>query len=185
MRKQYWFSFIATALVAGCAHTGKINNYPSTQHLNQTFTSSSYAEKLQSQQDGRSQAIARLKPHSQIQLYTENLGRIEGRFLMCRDDTLFLLATQREMSIPIESIDELRVRGRATKTGAIAGGFVVGLVGFVSGLTLARVCGVPEEPDDSCPVAILSIFTLGGAATGSLFGAAIGAAVPKWHLLYP
>jgi hypothetical protein len=186
MRKQYWLSFIAAALVAGCAHTGKINNYRSTQHLNQTLISSPYIENSNPQQDRRSHAIASLKPDSQIQLYTENLGRIEGRFLMSRGDTLFLLTTQRQMNIPIESVDELRVRGSAAKVGAIAGGIVAGLGGLYSGLTIAGLCGIGDpygESDDSCLSAI-PIFTLGGAAVGGLLGAAVGSAVPKWHLLY-
>lgn len=191
MRKQYWFFFMAAALVAGCAHTGRSNKDSSAQHFNKTFVFFSNAENSDQnnfQQNRRSQAIARLKQDSQIQLYTEGLGRIEGRFLISRDDTLFLLATQKEMRIPIDSIDELRVRGRATKTGAIAGGVVVGLVGFGLGVTVAGYCGVnvePGDPDDTCnPVAILSMFTLGGAAVGGLLGAAIGTAVPKWHVPY-
>lgn len=184
MRKQCWFSFIAAALVAGCAHTGKIDNYRSTQHPNQAFPPST--EDSNPQQDRRSHAVARLKPDNQIQLYTENLGRIEGRFLVSRGDTLFLLTTQRQMNIPIESVHELRVRGRGTKVGAIAGGIVAGFGGLVFGVAVAGACsiGVSDgDADDFCLGAI-PIFTLSGAAVGGLLGAAVGSAVPKWHLLY-
>ena len=78
MRKQYWFSFIAAALVAGCAHTGKIDNYRSTQHPNQAFPP--YTEDSNPQQDRRSYAVTvRPSLHSTRRvLQVDNPVELEG-----------------------------------------------------------------------------------------------------------
>lgn len=86
------------------------------------------------------------------------------------------------VTVMADQIESLRVRGRATKTGAVIGG-VAGLTfGVLAGVFVARIVDESGDPDYGQVVPITTLF-FGAAGAGT--GAIIGAAIPKWHLKWP
>lgn len=124
------------------------------------------------------ESLLRLKPSANLRVETTSHQKIEGRFLRATGDTLFLSAQGAETAVPLRELHGLWKRGRATKTGAIVVGAIVG-IGF--GVIAAGGGLNPDTRSNGSPVAAFIV----GAAAGSLVGALIGAAIPKWHRRYP
>lgn len=84
-------------------------------------------------------------------------------------------------TVAFNQIRTLAVRGRHTKTGAIVGGSVGLAFGVFVGIVASAMCET-----DSCngvqPYLISIPIFAGG---GTLVGAAVGAAFPKWKRVYP
>ncbi len=135
------------------------------------FGSSAYAEPLP-------ESLLRLKPNTNLRVETTSLTRIDGRFLRAMGDTLLLSAHGTETIVPLRDLHIVWQRGRATMTGAMIGGAIVG-IGFC---VIAAEGGLnPDTRSNDSPVAAFLV----GAVGGSLVGALIGAAIPKWHHRYP
>lgn len=90
-----------------------------------------------------------------------------------------------EAALPLTDLRALWVRGRATKTGALIGAGTGFVVGALFGLLVEAIA---DEGDDDgfgasagAALAVGGIFAIGGGGVG----AAIGAALPKWHRKYP
>jgi len=132
-------------------------------------------------------ALSRLRPGQHVRVAATGSDTIEGRFVTIRDGHLVLDRTgfvgSSSSSVPIESVRTAWVRGRGTKTGAVVGGVVGGLaggvlVGFASGAS----CEVDSCRDDWLVAAVIGL-AVGGAA-GALTGSLIGAASPRWRVVY-
>jgi hypothetical protein len=82
----------------------------------------------------------------------------------------------------VAAIDSLWVRGRATRTGAIAGAAVVGVASFAfwGGLCTA----LNDGPGGCKDWGRVTAYSVAGAGGGALIGAGVGALVPKWRLRY-
>jgi hypothetical protein len=124
------------------------------------------------------ESLLRLKPSANLRVETTSHQKIEGRFLRVTGDTLFLSARGEEPAVPLREMQGLWQRGRATKTGAIIVGAIVG-TGFC-----VVVAGGGLNPDTRTHDSPVAAFVI-GAASGALVGALIGAAIPKWHRRYP
>jgi len=110
--------------------------------------------------------------------------RLEGVFSAAPPDSLVMADNVGLARIGHSEIDRLWVRGHATKTGAVVGG-VTGLVaGLALGIFIGEVICNNEDCDTDTGAAVAAL-GLGGAAAGTLGGALIGAAIPKWHLRFP
>ena len=84
-------------------------------------------------------------------------------------------------TLRLGELQELAVRGRQTRTGAIVGGIAGVAVGIFVGVMVNGLC----ETDD-CEGArpyLISIPAFG--AGGALLGAAVGSAFPKWKRVFP
>lgn len=84
-------------------------------------------------------------------------------------------------TVAFNQIRTIAVRGRHTKAGAIVGGTAGAVFGAFMGLIVSAMCET-----DSCDGArpyLISIPIFAGG--GTLLGAAVGAAFPKWKRVYP
>jgi len=127
---------------------------------------------------GMPESVLRLKPNTTLRVETMSLSRIQGQFLRATNDTLFLSVQKSETVVPLSSMHAVWQRGRATKTGAIIGGLIVG---SACAFIVASGGFNPDETTDDSPVAA----GVSGAVLGGLLGGLIGAAIPKWHRRYP
>lgn len=86
------------------------------------------------------------------------------------------------LTFPLEEIRSLRVRGRATLTGALIGGAAGLAFGVLAGVFVAQIADEGSGPDYAGTVpAVGLLFTVAGAGTGAI----LGSAFPKWRLKWP
>jgi hypothetical protein len=79
----------------------------------------------------------------------------------------------------------LQIPGRATWTGAVIGGVVLGTAGAVLGARLSGVACIDAERPCSPPVvAYAVVLGLVGAVGGGGLGALVGAFIPTWRTIY-
>jgi hypothetical protein len=100
--------------------------------------------------------------------------------------SLILRAPTRE--VPYELIDSVWVRRTAVRKGAIIGGTLLGVAGFVR---FAHLCftgagclATGSENTTAAKWRAVSVMTLASAGTGTVLGAIIGVLVPRWELSY-
>ena len=139
----------------------------------------------QGQESSRAGAIAALEAGQRVRLQVEQLGRVEGRFLMA-DEEAMTFAEGEPIGLP--DINRLWVRRRSTGKGARIGALVGGAVGIVFGIWMAREVSHCDayEPEPCIPTAAGA--ALGGVvfgAGGTVLGAGIGFAIPTWRLRFP
>lgn len=84
-------------------------------------------------------------------------------------------------TLALARVQSLAVRGRHTRTGAIVGGATGLAAGIFFGYVIGAVCDA-AECDRGRPY-LYTIPLFGGG--GTLLGAVIGAAIPKWKQVYP
>lgn len=123
-------------------------------------------------------AIMSLEPGDAIR-YTlaESNQRVEGVVQQTGPDGLHAHSNDEIVFLATDSIEWLWIRRRSVKTGALIGaipGFVVTTVFFAIGLGSLDESILPAAPLCGC---------VGALATGTA-GAAIGAVVPRWELLF-
>lgn len=130
---------------------------------------------------GRDSAIARLQTGQQIRLAAAGLGRLIGRAGVASGDTLDFAQADAVRRIPVQAIDSIWTRGRATKTGLIIGGAVGAVFGGLAGAVGAGVC------EYDCASTGTAVVTAGlvGAVGGAGIGALVGALIPKWKRAFP
>jgi len=126
-------------------------------------------------------SLLRLKVGATLRVETASRGRIDGRLIRTAGDTLFLSAQQPEMVVAMPDLRGLWERGRATKTGALAGGLIGAAgMGTVGGVFCGGIDGTCNNRGGNIVLGAVI-----GAAGGALIGGVIGAAIPKWHRRYP
>ena len=110
------------------------------------------------------------------QLHTGRLADFDAVILRLESEDAPLL------TVPLDEIRSLRVRGRATKTGAVIGG-VAGLAfGVLAGVFVAKIADEEGDPEYAKAIAgVGAFFTVVGAGTGAI----VGSAIPKWRLKWP
>jgi hypothetical protein len=113
-----------------------------------------------------------------IQLLTGNTW--EGQFSQWVDPSRFRLAGD-SASIQLATVRTLHVRGRATKDGAVAGAFLLGMFTAAAAQSLCGAYGTCSSRDGTWS---LIIGGAGGAAVGGIVGALIGSAFPAWKERY-
>jgi hypothetical protein len=129
----------------------------------------------------RDSAVARLNTGQQIRISGEAMSRLVGKAGVALNDTLDVAQDDAVRRIPIQAIDTLWVRGRATSTGMVIGG----VTGLVLGILVAAVA--PGYCDYDCETSggeVVGVMVVGAVAGGGL-GALIGAAFPKWKRRFP
>jgi hypothetical protein len=122
--------------------------------------------------------IAQVTPGAHVRI-EDTKGRVwEGRYIAITDGAVVL--DEPLARIPSASIRQVWIRGRATRSGAIIGGVLLGL----SKAALAAFgAGFQCE---HCQGAVRAASARGfgiGAGIGALTGGLVGAAFPKWHRL--
>ncbi len=116
---------------------------------------------------------------TQIRVHLTDGTELQGPLADRGDDRVWL---DDSPAVPFEQIEQVWIRGRGTRRGAIIG--VIGL-GVLGGVLLGYDCAEEgAELDCSVPTATI-IGTLAGAAAGFALGTAIGTAFPQWHLRFP
>jgi hypothetical protein len=127
-------------------------------------------------------AIRTLKPGQTVRIRVHGGDRIESRIRSLQAESITLQLVGDSAAFDIAAIDSLWVRGRATRTGAIAGAAVVGIASFAFWAALCE--GLSEGPGGCKEWGTVTGFSVAGAGGGALIGAGVGALVPKWRLRY-
>ncbi len=123
-------------------------------------------------------AWSRLKPGSYIRIALPNSKTVEGRLAAIRGGRLILDGPSQHA--PIEGVQTVWVRSRATKKGAIAGGVIGGVaMGAFAGLMSRALC---EGSCDWTP-AVAAGLAVGGSG-GALVGSLVGGSMPRWDRVH-
>lgn len=126
--------------------------------------------------------LARLGPSAVVRATLPDGRTLTGRYASVGDGRLGVSAeTGRTDTLALREIRTLAVRGRHTRTGAIVGGSAGLAAGLLFGWFLGALCDAAVC--DRAEPFLLTIPIFGGG--GTLFGAVIGAALPKWNQVYP
>jgi tetrahydromethanopterin S-methyltransferase subunit D len=129
----------------------------------------------------RDTAVAKLNTGQQIRISGEAMNRLIGKAGVALNDTLDFAQDDAVRRIPVQSIDTLWTRGRATTTGMVIGGVAGALLGAYGGAVVSIACEYDCGSEGGTVVAVSAL----GMATGAAVGALIGAAIPKWKRRYP
>lgn len=126
--------------------------------------------------------LGRLGPTAVVRATLPDGRRVTGRFL---DAGSGRLGISRESggadTLALAELQLLEVRGRHTRTGAIAGGIGGLAAGVFFGYVIGAICDAAECHRGRAYLITIPLFGGGGA----VLGATIGAALPKWTRIYP
>jgi hypothetical protein len=125
------------------------------------------------------QAFARVAPGAHVRIEERDGHVLEGRYVATTYGNVVL--DEPAIRIPAASIQKVWIRGRATKTGAIIGGIVVGVSSALLGAAAGAFCESDCGDFDVYRYGAIGFAT--GAGMGALTGGIVGAAFPKWHRL--
>jgi len=124
----------------------------------------------------------RLGPTAVVRVTLTDGRMLTGRYTPIGTDRIAVLAESGVSdTLSLAGIQALAVRGRHTRTGAIVGGAAGLAAGIFFGYVIGAVCDA-ADCDRGRPY-LLTIPLFG--AGGTLLGAGIGAAIPKWKRVYP
>ena len=129
----------------------------------------------------RDSALTRLRTGQQIRISAEGMARLTGHAGIVSDDTLDFAQDDAVRRIPVQAIDTLWTRGRATTTGMLIGGVVGALLGAYGGAVASVACEYDCGSDGGTIAGVSAL----GMAAGAGVGALIGAAIPKWKRRFP
>jgi hypothetical protein len=133
-------------------------------------------------QDPAAPALDRLGPTSVVRATLPDGRTITGTYSAVGDGRLGISANAGGTdTLRLAQLRALSVRGRHTKTGAILGGTVGLAAGLFLGYMIGGVCDA-AECDRGKPFLVTVPLFAGG---GTLLGAAIGSALPKWTRVFP
>jgi hypothetical protein len=121
-----------------------------------------------------------LRAGQHVRLHVRGGQRLEGQFAVHVLAPPAVRLRAADTLLPLETVDSLWVRGRATKTGAIVGAVVVGVPSAVFWWT---ACSIIVE-SECTSWGLVAGLTAASAGVGALVGAGIGTAFPRWHLRY-
>jgi hypothetical protein len=118
-----------------------------------------------------------------IKIRTVNHGIHIGRIGWLTTDTVYLRPERGSSAVATAAIEQLWLRGTATKKGAVIGGAVGGVLGgLLFAFTSYAVCDAAQCGVDA-GVTVVGLAT--GAAFGAITGAVFGAMAGQWHREYP
>jgi hypothetical protein len=124
----------------------------------------------------------RLGPSAVVRVTLPDGRTLTGRYALVGHDRIAVLAESGiGDTVSVAGIRTLAVRGRHTRTGALVGGAAGVAAGIFFGYVIGAVCDA-ADCDRGRPY-LLTIPLFG--AGGTLLGAGIGAAIPKWKRVYP
>jgi len=126
-------------------------------------------------------AVRTLKPGQTVRIRVHGGGRIESRIRSLQAESLALQLVGDSAAFDVAAIDSLWVRGRATRTGAIAGAAVVGVASVAF---WGALCSGLSDAGGCKEWGRVTAYSVVGAGVGALIGAGVGASVPKWRLRY-
>lgn len=129
----------------------------------------------------RDSAVGRLETGQRIRITAEGMARLIGNAGVVSNDTLDFAQDDMVRRIPVQAIDTLWTRGRATTTGMLIGGVVGALLGAYGGAVASAACEYDCGSDGGTIAGVSAL----GMATGAAVGALIGAAIPKWKRRFP
>lgn len=131
----------------------------------------------------RADPVQSLEVGQLVKIHTVGRGLHIGRITRLESDTVYLLPERGSARVATAAIDELWVRGTATKKGALVGGASGGAIGsLLLGYLSYAVCDAAEcAVDPGVALEGLAIGAVFGAITGAVFGAMVG----QWHRHYP
>jgi len=115
-----------------------------------------------------------------VRLATPELGRTEGRLLTQGHSDVVITDGSRPVHVPMAAVDTLWTRGRSSGTGALVGAVLFAGLGVF--LATSSSTGLEENTGSARSVASLATI---GAIAGSLIGAVVGHAIPRWQRRYP
>jgi hypothetical protein len=126
--------------------------------------------------------LGRLGPTSVIRASLPDGRTLTGRYAAVGDGRLGVRADAGTTdTLRLDQLRTLSVRGRHTKTGAIVGGSLGLATGLFFGYLIGAICDSADCDRGEPYLVTIPLFTGGG----TLLGAVIGAAVPKWKQVYP
>jgi hypothetical protein len=125
--------------------------------------------------------IRTLKPGQTVRIRVHGGDRIGARIRSLQAGSLPLQLVGDSGAFDVAAIDSLWVRGRATRTGAIAGAAVVGVASFAF---WGALCSGLSDGGGCKEWGRVTAYSVAGAGVGALIGAGIGALQPKWRLRY-
>jgi len=125
--------------------------------------------------------VRTLKPGQTVRIRVHGGHRIESRIRSLQGGSLPLQLVGDNGAFDVAAIDSLWVRGRATRTGAIAGAAVVGVASFAF---WGALCSGLSDGGGCKEWGRVTAYSVAGAGVGALIGAGVGASVPKWRLRY-
>jgi hypothetical protein len=138
---------------------------------------------LELQGQHRADPIRSLEVGQLVKIRTLHRGVHIGRVRRLESDTVHLWPQDGSARVAMAAIDQLWVRGTATKKGALIGGTLGGVLGgLLLGYASYAVCDAAECAVDA-GVALEGL--AGGAAFGAITGAVFGAMMGQWHQEYP
>jgi len=129
----------------------------------------------------RDSAVARLTTGQQVRISGTAMSRLVGKAGVASLDTLDFAQDDAVRRIPIQAIDTLWTRGRATTTGMLIGGVAGVVLGMLAGAVGAGLC---EYDCSSTGAAVVAVGAV-GAVAGTGLGALVGAAIPRWKRRFP
>ncbi|MFC1477228.1 hypothetical protein ACFL6L_02065 [candidate division KSB1 bacterium] len=129
-------------------------------------------------------AIAKLEMNKYILLKTADLGMVTTVYLSASESMMTVRIGNTERPVPLASIREMWVRGRATKQGAKYG--VV--YGFIGGALIGGLYGNALWESGYSRVKYITGGALGvgvlAGGGGLMLGAIIGSVTKTWHKIY-
>lgn len=126
--------------------------------------------------------LGRLDSSSVVRVRLPEGRSLTGRFVGIGDGRLGVRAESGRIdTLSLGDVGTVAVRGRHTKTGAIVGGTVGLAAGILAGWFVGALCDAAVCDRVQPFLATIPLF----AGGGTLLGAAIGSAVPKWSLVFP
>jgi hypothetical protein len=126
--------------------------------------------------------LGRLNHNSRVRVTLLDGRALTGQFVGIGDGRLGVRAESgRTDTLSLGDVRTLAVRGRHTKTGAIVGGSAGLATGIFVGWLVGALCDAAVCDRAGPFLVTIPLFTGGG----SLLGAVIGAAVPKWKQVFP
>ena len=137
------------------------------------------------QDSARAAVMRSIAPGDSVRLDAMRLGRVEGRFVASNAAILTLASHTIALEIPLDDVERLWVRGRATRKGALIGSIAGVVLGIVWGVAISEIACGPVDGGGCTAAEVAAVTGLLGAAGGAVIGFGIGFAVPTWRLRFP
>ncbi len=134
----------------------------------------------------RESSVNALEVGQRVRVRAADALSIEGVFLGLEGQDMLLRTTPAEQArrVPVDRLEALWVRKRATGKGAEIGAFVGGVLGVVFGVLLSEVICNNEDCEGDTLGAALGLGAF-GAIHGAVLGALIGSLVRSWSPVWP